>query len=86
MLRSFAAYQFNGAIGGQAANYRRTGAWCKSRIQAVDIKGQVNRHITHNLFHLGDNVIHAAIVHLAGVQHGKAVVFIKLGTNTNLLE
>ena len=33
---------------------------------------------------MGDNVIHAAIVHLAGVQHGKAVVFIELSTNTNL--
>lgn len=28
-----AAYQFNSAIGGQAANHWRTGAWCKSRIQ-----------------------------------------------------
>lgn len=33
-----AAYQFNGAIRGQAANYRRTGSRRESRIQAVDIK------------------------------------------------
>ncbi|ABU75702.1 hypothetical protein ESA_00404 [Cronobacter sakazakii ATCC BAA-894] len=79
-----AAQQFQRAIGGQAANHRRAGARCERRIQAVDVERQVYRHVADNLFHLCHHIVNGAVVHLRRVQHGKAVVFVELGTNTNL--